>query len=97
MITREILDQVAATVRSNSPDEGCIAGLRKQFGTLHFTYCMDDDIPYGLRPVVSEPGFKLYLVDGRGHCMSFTSQAEYATGLVVAECDSDSDSEEEAP
>jgi hypothetical protein len=30
-------------------------------------------------------GFNLYLVDGRAHCMRFTTDLAAATGLVLAE------------
>jgi hypothetical protein len=34
-------------------------------------------------------GFRVYLVDGSGHCMKFTGDLDAATGLVLAERDPD--------
>jgi hypothetical protein len=64
--------------------------LRANHPTIHFTYCMDDDMGVQ-KPYASHPGFNLYLVDGREHCMKFTSELHYATGLVLAEVIADDD------
>ncbi|MEW8659731.1 MAG: DUF6129 family protein [Candidatus Thiodiazotropha endolucinida] len=58
--------------------------LRKRYGDIHFTYCMDDDV-IGARPVYEHAGFNLYLVDSSNHCLSFTQDMAVASGLVVAE------------
>lgn len=86
MIPPERLDQVAAIVTGAGLNEQTLAALRETFADLHFTYCMDQDIGVG-SPVREADGFNLYLVDGRGHCMQFTTDAEAATGLVLAEVD----------
>ena len=62
--------------------------LRETFTDMHLTYCMDDDIGAGsaaIAPVREAAGFRIYLVDGRDHCMRFTRDLESATGLVLAE------------
>ena len=52
--------------------------------TIHFTYCMDDDLPNNT-PVIEHEGFNLYLIDGREHCLCLTNDYDVATGIVVAE------------
>jgi hypothetical protein len=45
---------------------------------------MDDDV--GVQAsVASRSGFNIYLVDGREHCLKFTTDIGHATGLVLAE------------
>jgi len=61
-----------------------VAQLRRELPELHFTYCMDDDVPE-IEAVHETPEFCIYLVDGRGHCVAFTRDPEAATGLVIAE------------
>jgi hypothetical protein len=39
----------------------------------------------GFSPVIENPKFNLYLIDGRGHCLTMTNNHEVATGIVVAE------------
>ena len=90
MITPERIEQVTRVVERAGLNERTISALRESFGEIHFTYCMDEDI--GCGPGASEPvrqadGFNLYLVDGRAHCMRFTSDLASATGLVLAETD----------
>ena len=60
------------------------ARLRAAFPALTFTVCADDDV-IRARPVVERERFNLYLVDGSSHCMSLTSDAAVASGVVVAE------------
>ncbi|MCB1755016.1 MAG: hypothetical protein KDJ38_05815 [Gammaproteobacteria bacterium] len=58
--------------------------LREKFPEIHFTFCQDDDVCSG-QPVFSSDSFKLYLIDGSNHCLSFTQDMKEATGIVVAE------------
>lgn len=85
MISTETVNEVAAKINESSiVDEEVVNTLRKQYKDIHFTYCMDDDIPNN-DPVLEEKTFNLYLIDGREHCLCLTSNHEVATGIVVAE------------
>jgi hypothetical protein len=73
------------------PADGCsnslqanLSALRQQFPDIHFTYCMDDDLPNNT-PVIEHKDFNLYLIDGREHCLCLTNDYDIATGIVVAE------------
>ncbi|MFY9976293.1 MAG: DUF6129 family protein [Chromatiaceae bacterium] len=82
------IDQIAAVVERAGLNEQTLAALRETFTDIHLTYCMDDDIgsgPAAPRPVREADGFRIYLVDGRDHCMRFTRELASATGLVLAE------------
>ena len=90
MISAERIDQVVQVVERAGLNDQTIGALREAFTPIHFTYCLDDDIGTGIgapEPVRSTDAFNLYLVDGQGHCMRFTSDASAATGLVLAELD----------
>jgi hypothetical protein len=84
MITPQLLQNIAAAVDAYSLNESVVALLRGQFPGIHFTYCMEDDIP-NHEPVLAGNGFNLYLVDGREHCLSLTRHFEDASGIVIAE------------
>jgi hypothetical protein len=82
------IDQIATVVERAGLNEQTLAALRQTFTDMHLTYCMDDDIGAGsaaIEPVREAEGFRIYLVDGRDHCMRFTRDLESATGLVLAE------------
>lgn len=84
MISPERLDQVTAVVERAGLNDQTLSALRESFTGMHLTHCMDDDI--GIEePVRRAEGFNIYLVDGQGHCMRFTNDADAATGLVLAE------------
>jgi len=84
MITVEKLDSIAAEVIALGLSEQSLQELRTSYTGVHFTYCMDDDIG-AQHPYQSHPGFNIYLVDGREHCLKLTNELEHATGLVLAE------------
>jgi hypothetical protein len=84
VIGPERLDQVTAIVACAGLHEETIAAMREAFSDMHLTYCMDYDVG-SVRPIRCEKGFNIYLVDGRSHCMRFTTDLEAATGIVVAE------------
>lgn len=90
MIRSERLDQVTRIVERAGLNDQTLGALREAFTDMHLTYCADDDIGVG-RPVRHADGFKIYLVDGRGHCMQFTTDLASATGIVLAEVDDDAD------
>lgn len=84
MITPEQLQNVAAAISDQVLNESVAAQLRAQYPGIHFTYCMEDDIS-NQEPILAYPGFNLYLVDGREHCLCLTRNYEHATGIVIAE------------
>lgn len=90
MISSERIDQVRRIVERAGLQEQTVSALREAFTDMHFTYCMDEDVGVET-PVIHATGFNLYLVDGRGHCMRFTTDRETATGIVLAEVDDDQD------
>ncbi len=94
MIAPALIERIALVVERAGLSEQTLGALRESFADLHFTYCMDDDIGEGVDsalPVRVSSGFKIYLVDGRSHCMRLTGDLESATGLVLAELDPESD------
>ena len=84
MITAEQTQEIAAKIAALGVDETTVSALRQQYKPMHFTYCMDDDLPNNT-PVVEHEGFNLYLIDGREHCLCLTNDFDAATGIVVAE------------
>lgn len=84
MLTQEQLQQVSSFIGEQVLNETLIANIRLEFPSIHFTYCMDDDIPNN-ESVFSGSGFNFYLVDGREHCLCLTNALENATGIVIAE------------
>lgn len=65
-------------------DESVVIALREAYPTLHFTYCIDDDI-HAVRPVLRQADFNVYLIDSREHCLCLTDDYEAASGMVLAE------------
>lgn len=88
MITPEVIDQIFALVTDHGLDDSAVSKLRESWPGIHFTYCSDDDV-VGPKPVRESEGFNIYLVDGREHCLKFTSDLQSATGLVLAEVEED--------
>jgi hypothetical protein len=84
MITMEQTREIAGKIAQLGINESVLATLRQAYPGIHFTYCMDDDIPNN-EPVLTHDDFNLYLVDGREHCLCLTNNPEIATGIVVAE------------
>jgi hypothetical protein len=84
MISSEQLQRIAATVRSRDLNETVVGELRTEYPGIHFTYCMEDDIP-NYEPMLECDGFNMYLVDGREHCLCLTRNYEHASGIVIAE------------
>lgn len=89
MIAETIIDDINRLVSAQSLDETLLAKLRAQWPDIHFTYCSDDDV-CGPPAVRESDGFSLYLIDSRDHCLSFTSNPEVASGLVIAEHEAES-------
>ncbi len=83
MIASADLDRIVERVAEAGLDEALVARLRGEWPGVHFTWCSDDDIQ-GPPPVRERPGFNLYLVDSRDHCLRLTGDAAVATGVVLA-------------
>ncbi|MGD8591004.1 MAG: DUF6129 family protein [Chromatiales bacterium] len=88
MITQEQLQQIGRLMGSQVLAETVLEPLREQFPELHFTFCQDDDV-VAARPVYEEASYNLYLIDSRNHCLCFTQDLALATGVVVAEIDTE--------
>ena len=88
MIAEETIDKIDKLLIDHGLDEDAVSRLRGIWPELHFTYCFDDDV-CGPTAVRESNGFSIYLIDSRDHCLSFTSDATIATGLVLAEHDDD--------
>lgn len=84
MITTAQLAEISSKIKAYGVDESILSQLRSDYQSIHFTYCMDDDIG-SYQPVLSETDFNLYLIDGREHCLCLTNNHDVATGIVIAE------------
>ncbi len=84
MISSEQVNAIAAKIETMGVDDATVTELRQQYQPIHFTYCMDDDLPNN-KPIIEGNGFNLYLIDGREHCLCLTNDYDAATGIVVAE------------
>lgn len=84
MITTAQLAEISSKIKAHGIDESVLSTLRQDYQTIHFTYCMDDDVG-AYQSALSEADFNLYLIDGREHCLCLTNDYAIATGVVVAE------------
>ncbi|MDO9161875.1 MAG: DUF6129 family protein [Methylococcaceae bacterium] len=84
MITTEQVNAIVAKIETAGLNDTTVSALRQDFQPIHFTYCMDDDLPNN-KPIIELNDFNLYLIDGREHCLCLTNDYEVATGIVVAE------------
>jgi len=86
MIEAVMMANVMDTVAQHASDLGdaLVTRLRKAFPGVHCSVCSDDDMPPRLAPVAGNTFCRLYYVDSANHCLRLTSDAEAATGLVVA-------------
>lgn len=84
MISEQDLENIVAILKKGELGDTITRDLKTKWPDTHFTYCLDDDISAAL-PVREYETFNLYFVSGNGGCISFTSSAELATGLVIAE------------
>ena len=81
LLTR-VMDQVAS--QASELGDALVTSLRKAFPDIHFSVCSDDDMPPRLSPAAGNAFCRLYYVDSADHCLRLTTDAETATGLVVA-------------
>ena len=84
MISTEQVNAIVSKIEALGVDETTVSALRQQYRPIHFTYCMDDDLPNNT-PVIEHKDFNIYLIDGREHCLCLTSDYDVATGIVIAE------------
>jgi hypothetical protein len=78
----EALHSLGANASSDSL--ATAADLRQRFPGIRFTVCSDDDIPPRIPAAAENALCNLYYVDANEHCLKLTSDAEAASGLVVA-------------
>lgn len=88
MIEETAIDEINAFILDQGLDESSVDKLRNKWPHIHFTFCSDDDV-CGPTAIRESDGFSIYLIDGREHCLKFTSNTEIATGLVLAEHEQD--------
>lgn len=86
MIDAQILDAVLARVTPPVAVAYDVLAqqLRGEFSGLHITVCGEDDIPPRLPPAAENAACYLYYVNSSEHCLALTTDAEVATGIVVA-------------
>jgi hypothetical protein len=84
MIETTLLNQVIAAVSPALAYEALAQQLRASFPAVHITVCSEDDIPPRLPPAAEGPACLLYYVDANEHCLKLTTDAEIASGIVVA-------------
>ncbi len=85
MIAAETLDQIASKVASlGELNDEVLASLKKNWPDLRFTFCNDDDMPARMPSALQRENFNLYLVGGSEHCLSLTTDAGQAIGVVLA-------------
>jgi hypothetical protein len=84
MITKDQVNEIVAKIEASGVNDATVSELRQLYQPIHFTYCMDDDLPNNT-PAIEHKDFNLYLIDGREHCLCLTNDYDTATGIVVAE------------
>ena len=84
MINRQQLATIVRLVEEQGLNSAMISRLRGMYPGVHFTHCLDEEINH-IAPVQERPGFNVYLVDSRQHCLRLTESFELAGGLVLAE------------
>lgn len=83
-ITLDTLNEIELTLEkfrnlTNNP----LPILKDCFPELSFVRMSDSDMTEA--PFRSLPGYNLYLLDGREHCVQITNDPSCATGVVVAQ------------
>lgn len=85
MIATETLEQIASTAISlGDLNEYALASLKQKWPDLRFTICNDDDMPARMPPSLQRDQLNIYLVGGSEHCLSLTTDADQAIGVVLA-------------
>ena len=83
-LSAALLSDVCSMVSALGESADVLTQLRAAFPALRFSQCSEDDIPPRLPPSLSAPGFDLYLMDTREHCIVLTTDAAVASGVVIA-------------
>jgi hypothetical protein len=83
MITPRQLTDIARLASAEGVNPETLTRLRRIYPGVYFTSCLDDDINT-VDPVLNGEDFNVYLVDGRQMCLHLTTDAQYATGVVLA-------------
>jgi len=90
MIANETLEKIANKAAAiGELDEDAMTTLKQAWPDLRFTFCNDDDMPARMPSALERDNFKLYLVSGGEHCLSLTTDAESAIGVVLALVDAE--------
>lgn len=89
MIDASMLDRVLGAVSPVLTYDALAQQLRAAFPGVHITVCSEDDIPPRLPPAAESSTCLLYYVNAAEHCLKLTTDAEAATGVVVALRDDD--------
>jgi len=84
MISHRQLATIVRLVEEQGLDSTLISRLRSMYPGMHFTHCLDEEINH-VAPIRERPGFNVYLVDSRQHCLRLTEDFGSASGLVLAE------------
>jgi hypothetical protein len=85
VIAAETLEQIASRAAAlGELNDEAMASLKKAWPDLRFTFCSDDDMPARLPSALQRGNFNLYLVGGGEHCLSLTTDADQAIGVVLA-------------
>ena len=74
-------DRLQGILDSKAPP--ALATLRRAFPELAFVRCDASDMA-GHRPFRVTPTADVFLIDGHGHCVSFTPDPAAASGLLIA-------------
>ena len=89
-LSLRVLERVAGLcARAGWPGDELATQLRAAFPGVHFSVCSDDDMPARLPPAAGNDFCRLYYVQSDGHCLQLSSDADAASGLVVALIDQD--------
>lgn len=78
------IEQIGAFLESCEDKSQVVPEFRKEFPGISLIRCDPYDMSEET-PAKSIPGFDLFLVDGRDHCVKITRDAAVATGIVLAE------------
>lgn len=84
-LSETCLPAVLQLVATHGLGDTLLASLRQTWPGVHFTGCMDDDIPVNAKPVAGGDGFNIYLVNSSNHCSVLTNDFDVASGMVIAE------------
>lgn len=88
MLEAATIDRIAALVSAQGLNEATLGDLRTAWPELRFTRCLDEEI-CGQEPYLQADGVNLYLLDVREHCPTLTGDPAVASGVVLADTESD--------